>query len=592
LDLCVHQLFEKIADTYPNQIAITWHNKTLTYAQLNQQANQIAHFLINEGVVENQLIAIYIDRSIEMIVGLLGSMKSGGAYLPLDYNYPEKNLKFMFEDSGAAYLLTQRKFINDIPFETKKIIFIEDVLENIFLNNTNPTISYSLDSLCYVLYTSGSTGYPKGVMLPHKSLTNLMCWHLDKVRGVRNVLQFTTLNFDMSFMEIFSAFCSGGTLTLISEQERLDLFGVARIIQQNKIQQLMIPVAFLKSLTETSIDKAYFKSLCEIIVAGEQLIITPAILKFFEHLNTCRLWNYYGPAESHVVTSYEYPEDTSLWPDYAPIGQPINNTKILILDDEKQLLPAGGIGEIYIGGVALANGYINRNELTHEKFILDPWGNQTTDRLYQTGDFGKYLPNNNIVYLGRKDEQVKIRGFRIELQEIELHLTKHPAIKEAVVIAKKSVFQDKHLEAFIVTDNEIHAYFIDELYTFLQERLSPHMLPSKFNFIKQMPLTNSGKINRNVLEEYESTISYSIDNIIEPSTEIEREVIGILEAIFKLKIGINYSFIAIGGNSLLAMQIVSILRDKFNVEIPAHSILSAPTIGHIAKHIDSLICYA
>jgi len=412
---------------------------------------------------------------------------------------------------------------------------------------------------------------------------------LHQIKGKRNVLQFATLNFDMSFIEIFSAFGSGGTLTLISEQDRLDLFEFSRIVKSQAIQHLVVPVPFLKRLAEARLDADYFQSLKEVIVAGEQLVITPAILSFFKQINTCKLMNYYGPAETHVVTSFTYPNDKSNWPDYAPIGQAIYNTKILVLNDDQQLLPTGSAGEIYIGGAALASGYINRSELTHERFISDPWGETPDALLYRTGDFGKYLDDGQLVYLGRKDEQVKIRGFRVELQEIELHLIKHPAVKEAAVITKKSVLLDKHLEAFIVTDSEVNNSFIDDIFSFLREQLPSHMLPSKFNIVKNMPWTNSGKINRNALEELECPVTYSIDSIAEPDTETEKELVSLMEDIFDLKLGTNSSFISVGGNSLLAMHIVSALRDKFSVEIPAHSILSAPTIAHTAKRIEELL---
>jgi acyl-coenzyme A synthetase/AMP-(fatty) acid ligase len=271
-----------------------------------------------------------------------------------------------------------------------------------------------------------------------------------------------------------------------------------------------------------------------------------------------------------VVTAYEFPEKTTDWPDYPPIGENIYNTKILILDEEKRLVPFGATGEIYIGGVCLAKGYINRDDLTAKRFITDPWGDG--DYLYKSGDFGKYLPDGNLVFLGRKDEQIKIRGFRIEPKEIEWQLLKFPSIKEAVVIPKSSVFSEKHLEAFLVVNTEKNDSLINEIYTFLQENLPPHMLPSRFNFIEQMPLTSSGKINRKALESYESSVNYTLDNIAPPKTQTEKEVIALLESMFKFKIGISNSFISIGGSSLLAMQAVSMLQKKFLIEMPAHTI--------------------
>lgn len=586
---CVHELFEKQVRLTPRAIAVAYQDKKITYQELNIQANKVAQYLREEGIKGDKLVAIYLERSIGMIIGLLGILKSGGAYLPLDHNYPKETLNFMMKDSGADIVLSQRSFSTTIPFEAKKIILIEDVLEKTSAgHDKNVKAEVSIENLGYVIYTSGSTGQPKGVMLPHKALANLINWHKEKIQEKRNVLQFTTLNFDMSFIEIFSALNSGGTLTLISEEDRLDLLHFSKIIKKYHVEQLVLSVPFLKSLAEAKIDKKYFTTLKEIIIAGEQLLITPALLSFFNHLNACKLLNYYGPSETHVVTGYEFPEKTADWPDYPPIGRVIANTKILILDDKKQLVPIGASGEIYIGGISLAKGYMKRQALTQEKFIPDPWGDSVEDRLYRTGDFGKYLPDGNLIFLGRKDEQVKIRGFRIEPQEIEWHLLQYPSIQEAVVIAKNDATMQKRLEAFIVIEGKGNDNVINTIYSFLQNRVPPHMLPAVFHILDKLPLTDSGKINRHALEKYEPSVANSFNKIIEPKTSTEKAIIAIMEDIFKLHIGINNSFTSIGGNSLLAMQIISKLRDKFSVEIPAYSILSDPTIADTAKRIDAL----
>ena len=591
-DYCVHQLFEEQATLNPHAIAVVYQDKKISYGELNAKANCVAQHLKNEGVVGNTIVAIYVERSIEMIVGLLGILKAGGAYLPLDYNYPDKALNFMFNDSGASIVLSQRKFINNIPFEANKILFVDDIFKNSLPEmEENHNHHVSVNNLGYVIYTSGSSGHPKGVMLGNKALTNLMNWHRGRIQEQRNVLQFTTLNFDMSFLEIFSALSSGGVLTLISEQDRRDLLSFSKIIKKHHVQQLVITVPFLKGLVSAKLEKDYFNSLKEIIIAGEQLVVSPAILSFFNQLSSCKLLNYYGPSETHVVTAYEFPQKTVDWPDHPPIGRVISNTKVLILDDEKQLVPIGVSGEIYIGGVSLAKGYMNKSDLTKEKFISDSWSDNPNARLYRTGDFGKYLPDGNIIFLGRKDEQVKIRGFRIELKEIELNLIKYPGIKEAIVIAKNDNYTDKRLEAFIVIDGVgvMGDDFIGHVSVYLQERLPAHMIPSTFNIIDAIPLTDSGKINRGALEKKGGSIVYSSIKNSEPNTNTEAIIIAIMEDVFKLHIGINNSFTSIGGNSLLAMHLVSRLRDEFSVELPAYRLLSDPTIADTAKRIDALI---
>lgn len=588
-DSCVTELFEKQVNLSPEAIAIVFQDKKITYEELNTQVNKVAFCLKNEGIKEDKLVGIYVERSIEMIIGLLGILKAGGAYLPLDYKYPKQNLNFMAQDSAVSIILSHKKLSNNIPFEDKKILFIDDILNDASLNLTQDYKStVTGDNLGYVIYTSGSTGKPKGVMLPHKALANLINWHKNKIQDKRNVLQFTTLNFDMSFLEIFSALTSGGTLMLISEQDRMDLLSYSKIVKKYHVEQVVMSVPFLKRLVEAKVDKKYFATLKEIIIAGEQLLITPAIRSFFNQLNYCKLLNYYGPSETHVVTAYEFPEKPADWPEYPPIGRVISNTKILILDDNKQIVPIGATGEIHIGGICLAKGYINSKELTQLKFIPDPWGEKQGDLLYKTGDFGKYLPDGNLIYLGRKDEQVKIRGFRIEPQEIEWNLLKYPGIKEAIVIAKKDRSMENRLEAFIVIDDNGNENLINSIYSFLQNRLPPHMLPSIFHIIDKIPLTDSGKINRNALENHEKSSSNSFNKIIEPITKTEKAIIAVMGEVFNLHIGINNSFTSIGGNSLLAMHIVSKLQDIFSVEIPAYTLLSDPTIADTAKRIDAL----
>ncbi|CDZ79377.1 Gramicidin S synthase II [Legionella massiliensis] len=586
----VHQLFESKAVQAPDAVALVNGDEQMSYHALNANANQVAHFLINKGFGANTMVGLYLERSSEMIIGLLGILKAGSAYLPLDSNYPGKSLQYMFENSGAEVVLTHRALENKLPFTAKNVFFIEDILGLASAEfDTNPQLNVDLDSLGYLIYTSGSTGKPKGVMLPNRALTNLMSWHFEQISEKRNVLQFTTLSFDMSFIEIFSALGSGGTLVLLSEEERLDPWKLSNLVKQHSIQQLVLPVSFLKVLTSTPIDRSHFNSLKEVIVAGEQLTINPAILSFFTNHTSCKLLNYYGPAETHVVTAFTFPEKTSDWPDYPPIGRPIFNTEILLLDESKQPVMPGESGEVYIRGVSLAKGYINQSELTKDKFILDPLSEEEGARLYKTGDMARFLPDGNLVFLGRKDEQLKVRGFRVEPQEIELELVKYPGVREAGVIARKGFDAVCHLEAFIVLEEDSDEKVVNLIYSFLQERLLPHMVPSVINLIDQMPLTDSGKIDRKKLEKYNKPIAYSLNKIEEPSTTTEKDMLEIMETIFKFPIGINHSFTSIGGNSLLAMHIVTMLKEKFAVELPAYTLLSDAKISETAKRIDGLL---
>ncbi len=586
---CVHQLFEKQAELTPKKIAVTFNEQKITYEALNAEANRVAHYLRQNGIKSNDIVALHMERSLEMIIGLLGILKAGAAYLPLDHHYPKNNLVFMYQNAGATIRLTQRSLLQQLTIEANPVICIEDILQT---NTDIPFINLpatSIESIGYVIYTSGSTSQPKGVMLPHRALSNLITWHIRKINHPRRVLQFTTLNFDMSFLEIFSALCTGGTLTLIREQDRTDIFAFANTIQKQQIEQLIISVPFLKSIAHAALDKKYFTSLQEIIIAGEQLLVTPELISFFNQLNGCRLYNYYGPSETHVVTAYDFPENTTEWPEYPPIGRAIDHTKILILDEKQQQVPVGVSGEIYIGGACLAKGYVHQPMLTQEKFISDPWDVTPQARLYRTGDFGKYQADGSLVFLGRKDEQVKIRGFRIEPYEIELQILKFQQIKEAVVIVKNDAHLNKYLEAFVVLKNGHDEHFHQHIQTHLKEHLPQHMIPSIFHLIDAMPLTSSGKVNRGALEKYSNSILDSSQKTLEPQTKTEKAVITIMENIFKLQIGLNNSYASIGGNSLLAMEIVSQIQEKFSVEIPAYYLLSDPTIRDTARRIDHLL---
>lgn len=584
----VHHIFEAQVALTPRAIAAVFQNETITYDRLNAEANKVANYLTREGI-HKQMVALYIDRSIEMIIGLLGILKAGCAYLPLDPCFPEKSLGYMVEDSGTTTVLTQ-KTMNITPFSSRKILHIEDALA---LEDAATTFENQADfdggNLCYLIYTSGSTGKPKGVMLSHKALSNLLNWHRHKIPGKRNVLQFTTLNFDMSFLEIFSALGSGGSLVLISEKDRMDHLKLSKVLKEYQVQQLILPVAYFKSLAAAKLESQYYQGVREIILAGEQLIVTPAILSFFKQLNACKLFNYYGPAESHVVTVFAFPERMEDWPEYPPIGKAIDNIQILLLDEDLNPVPFGEAGEIYIGGICLADGYINKPKLTSKVFIEIPDKTNPEKKWYRSGDFAKYLPDGNLLFVGRKDEQVKVRGYRIELQEIELNLLKHPRIKEAVVIVRKDLFVDQRLEAFLVLADKTDENIKGDILRFLKERMPAFMLPSQITILDNFPLSSTGKIDRHALmtdSRYSS--SSPQDTIISPESETEKIIIDTMEEVFKTPIGVNYSFASIGGNSLLAMHIISKLKTRFHLEIPVYCLLSDPTIAATANRIDSL----
>ncbi|MEM7594535.1 MAG: amino acid adenylation domain-containing protein, partial [Cyanobacteria bacterium P01_A01_bin.83] len=432
---CIAELFEAQVRQTPNDVAVVFDQQKLTYQELNAQANQLAHYLQKLGVKPEVLVGICVERSLSMVIGLLAILKAGGAYVPLDPAYPKERLEYMLSDSQAAVLLTQSELVSSLTAYQGDVVCLDSDWEAISTESEqNPSNDVTPDNLAYVIYTSGSTGKPKGVAMPHSCLLNLIGWQLDntKVLENTNTLQFAPISFDVSFQEIFSTWCVGGTLVLISEEVRRDPLALLHVIAEKKVARLFLPFIALQQLAEVAESFSLVPgSLREVISAGEQLQITPTIAKLFQKLPDCTLQNQYGPSESHVVTAFTLTGSPDTWSALPPIGKAITNAEIYLLDQSLQPVAAGVEGDLYIGGVSLARGYLNRPQLTEERFIFIDG-----KRLYKTGDLARYLPCGNIQFLGRKDSQVKIRGYRIELGELEVILNQYPEIAEGVVATK------------------------------------------------------------------------------------------------------------------------------------------------------------
>ena len=456
-DKCIHELFEAQVEKTPHAVAVVFEEQKLTYSELNSQANQLAHYLQKLGVEPEVLVGICLDRSVEMVVGLLAILKAGGAYVPLDPSYPKERLAYMLCDATVLVLLTQQSLVKLLPEHQAKVVCLEhDGSLRTELSTENLTSKVQPSNLGYVIYTSGSTGKPKGVAMSQRALVNLIIWqqHEAIVGQGATTLQFAPISFDVSFQEIFSTWCSGGILVLVSQQVRRDPSALMQLLVDKQVDRLFLPFVALQQLAAVAPQCPTLPQLREIVTAGEQLRLTPDLVELMNRLPNCRVQNQYGPSESHVVSAYTLPGDTASCPTLPPIGRPIANTQLYILSGELQPVPIGVIGELYIGGVALANGYLNRPELTGEKFLPHPLSNQAEDRLYKTGDIARYLPDGNIEFLGRSDHQVKIRGFRIETGEIEAILNQNPTVKETVVVAREDKPTDKRLVAYIVAETE------------------------------------------------------------------------------------------------------------------------------------------
>ncbi len=511
---------------------------------------------------------------------LIGKILENGGRLPGD--------GVLREIAGIAFVPAAEKTLNT----GREVILLDALSGKIGQRaSTNlPPVNSETD-LAYVIYTSGSTGRPKGVAMGHKPLTNLIAWHLrdNALSRAAKTLQFAPLSFDVSFQEMFSTWCSGGTLALVSSETRRDAFALLRLVQDAGIERMFLPFVALQQIAEAAQgSETVPTSLREIITAGEQLRITPAIARLFERSEGCALHNHYGPSESHVVTAFTLTGPASGWPALPPIGRPISNTKIYILDQRLQPTPVGVPGELYIGGVAVARGYLNRPELTEERFVPDPFCREAGARLYKTGDLARYLPDGNIEFLGRIDHQVKIRGFRIEPGEVEAILGKHPAVRGVAVLAREDRPGDRRLVAYFVS-REGQTTAISELRGFLEKKLPDYMIPSTFVPLDALPLTSSGKVNRLALPAPDMPGSGEGEVAGIPRTPTEEIMAGLWAEVLGVKrVGIQQNFFDLGGHSLLATQLISRIREAFSVELPLRRLFETPTVAHVSGQVEAI----
>ena len=589
-DRGIHQLFEEQVARTPDAIAVVRDGDQLTYAQLNMQADRLAHRLIALGVQPDSRVAMCADRHPHMVVGLLAVLKAGGAYVPLDPSYPTPRLIEVLGESQPLLLLTDasgRKALGDSAERGPLHLSLDEP----WADEPHPAAhatALTPDHLAYVVYTSGSTGKPKGVAMPHRPLVNLIHWQNSAAAHPSEqsrTLQFAALGFDVAFQEIAAALCAGDCLVLMDEATRQDPFKLIGFIQAQRIERLFLPVVALQSLAEAATDTgAALDGLRHVSTSGAQLRITPAIQALFKRLPLCRLHNQYGPAESHVVTEFTMPASTATWQALPSIGRPIPNTRIYLLDQHGHPVPWGAIGEIHIGGVGVASGYLNRSDLTNERFLKDPFCREPDGRMYRSGDLARYQPNGELEVKGRADQQVKIRGFRVEPGEIEARLAEHPAVREAAVLAREDVPGEKRLVAYVSAQPD--AVFDSlVLREHLAWQLPDYMLPAAFVRLDTLPLTPNGKLDRKALP------APAGDDLVHrpydaPQGEIEQLLVDIWSDLLKVKrIGRHDHFFELGGHSLLIIQLSTRLRDKFGVDVPLAKVIDAPTIASLAAII-------
>ena len=562
--------------------AVSMGNRVLSYEALNTLSNKISHALINSGVRPGDIVGISLKRSPELIATVLGILKSGAAYLPLDPEYPIDRLNYMVEHSRVSKIIAHLSLTPIFKNSSADILIFEKVnLES--LPSTKPLIDEAKVDLAYVIYTSGSTGNPKGVSMGHKALVNLIKWQNTQtlVKEKNITLQFTPLSFDVHFQEIFSTLSLGGELVLISEELRLDTQGLLKTLIDKKVTRLFLPFVALNHLSEVAITHHLFpESLKEITTAGEQLKVTKYIRAFFNKLNHAILYNHYGPSESHVVTSLTLSGSPDLWPALPSIGQAINNCTVYLLDENLRSVTKGTVGEIYLGGACLANGYLHSPELTNERFLET----KEFGRIYKTGDEGLLEEDNNITFLGRKDGQVKIRGYRIELGEIELSLMKHPSVSHsAVKVIDEGEDQEKYLCAYVTGDVDLSA-----LRAMLRHNLPEYMVPGYILKMESIPLTASGKVDYKNLPMPSHERPELAEDFIAVETAMEEAILKCWKKYLKISdIGIDDNFFDLGGTSLMAIKVLIDINQVSVKQLTIVNLFEYSTIRKLASFIDN-----
>ncbi len=565
-EVCLHTLVTRQVERSPNDIAVLFEGESLTYAELNERADRLADHLISLGIKADQRVGLFLERSLDLPVSILAILKAGGAYVPLDPAYPAARVAYMLTDARVSVLLTHEHMVAHLPQHTAKVVCLDTTWPRLTRTSARePVSSVTPDNLAYVMYTSGSTGQPKGVAMTHRALVNLITWQISQPTAVAQArtLQFSPPGFDVSCQEMFATWGAGGVLILVSEEVRRDSTALLGWLDAMHVERLFLPFVALQQLALAADTNSRFpQSLREIITAGEQLQITEFIAQLITQLDHGRLYNQYGPTESHVVTAYSLDGDIGAWQMLPPIGFPIANTQIYLLNSALQRVPIGVPGELYIGGCALARGYLNRPALTAECFLPDPFSAVAGARIYRTGDLACYLPDGSIAYLGRSDQQTKVRGFRIEPSEIEHVLKQHPQVLEAIVLVDTDHAGLQRLVAYLVPiDSPSEAVNVptdlpssDEMRTFLKQQLPEYMIPSFFFRLKSVPLTPSGKVDRRAVAGQDREQLDDSRVYVAPGSPAEEQLATIwAEVLGVSSIGIHDNFFYLGGTRCLRL---------------------------------------
>ncbi len=581
----MHRWVEAQVALTPDRVAVTDGIQSLTYAQLDARANQLAHHLLALGVPVNGTVGLCLERaSLDMPVAVLATLKVGAAFLPLDPSYPADRLALMLEDTGAPVVLAHSALVSALPPGlTARVIRLEEETAVASRPTHSPDVDMSPETNCYFVYTSGSTGRPKGIVMSHRAVGNMLWWLMKRaVKPDATTLQFASLNFDVSFQELFGTWCLGGKVLLINGSLRQDPPAMLRYMREHRVERLFLPFVALQAMCDAALTEKELPPLGEIVTAGEQLQVTPALLALFDRLPECTLENQYGPSEAHVVTAWRAPADRKRWPALPPVGSPLANMQIYVLDPHGEPCPIGVAGEVYVGGANVAHGYHGRPDLTSDRFLPNFMGGAAGSRLYRTGDKARWLVDGNLEFLGRLDSQVKLRGFRIELGEVEVALRALPQVRDAVAIVREDVAGDRRLVGYVVLPADA-PWSTEEARQVLREKVPEYMVPSIFVRLEALPLMPTGKVARGALpapdeESLRGTAPFSA-----PRTPLEELLAGAFAEVLRTpRVSITDNFFSLGGHSLLATQVVSRVRVALGVELPLRALFEAPTVESLA----------
>jgi amino acid adenylation domain-containing protein/non-ribosomal peptide synthase protein (TIGR01720 family) len=576
-EICVHQCFEARAGATPDAVAVVYEDEQLTYRELNARANQLAHYLQRQGVGPEVRVGVCVERSLHMVVAVLGILKAGGAYVPLDPAQPPERLAFMVGDNGMPILLTQSSLAGRLPESSATVLNLDTEWSKVAVESIEqPVCDVLPENLAYLIYTSGSTGLPKAVLVSHRNLTHsTFARHLYYEDRGSSFLLLSSLGFDSSVAGLFWTLTRGGRLVLPNEWLAREPQRLAEALVEQQIEHTLMIPSLYQAVIESSRRR---NALQTVVVAGEACQMKLVDL----HRETgsgAIMFNEYGPTEASVwATVYRFPSEAA--ETIVPIGKPISNAQVYVLGREQELAPLGVNGELYIGGAGVVRGYLGRPELTAERFVPDPFGGEAGARLYRTGDVVRYLADGNLEYLGRGDSQVKIRGYRIEPGEVEAVLSECAGVSQAVVMARAATNGEQRLVAYVVPQGESDSR---EWRAFLQERLPDYMVPAVFIRLESLPLSTNGKVDKQALPEPE-TVQGEIETA---RTATEELLCGFWSEVLSLaETGVTDNFFELGGHSLLATQVLSRIQAVFQIELPLRTLFEAPTVRELAWHVD------